>query len=104
MGMAKDSERRSHIRTTLHTPVVLRAANGGSIRGRLANLSTGGALVELEHNYGEALPHDAVELTIEWSQNATPWIINEHIPAVIRHREAGKVGLQFNRLRGQAAA
>jgi c-di-GMP-binding flagellar brake protein YcgR len=104
MGTSKDSERRSYIRTQLHTPVILRAANGAAIRGKLANLSTGGALVELEHNYGEALPHDAVELTIEWSQNATPWIINENISAVIRHREDGQVGLQFNRLRGQAAA
>ena len=104
MGTSKDSDRRTHIRTLLHTPVVVHAANGASIRGRLANLSSGGALVELEHNYGEALPHDAVELTIEWSQNATPWIINEKLPAVIRHREGGLIGLQFNRLRGQAAA
>jgi c-di-GMP-binding flagellar brake protein YcgR len=104
MPTSNAPNRRSHLRTTLHTPVVLRASNGSSIRGRLANLSAGGALVTLEHNYGEALPHDTVELTIEWSQNATPWVISERIPGVIRHREGDKVGLQFNQLRGQAAA
>ena len=93
--MRHECERRAHRRLEIQRPICLRITDDRACSGKLMDLSTGGAAVELS----AACPvraGDAIELSIEWSLPAAAWVRTEICEGRVSHRDDhGRVGIEF---------
>ena len=98
--MAENDDRRTFPRMELDTLVEMRIGRERPQPGKLVNLSTGGALVEVRDPVAPGRKNQRVDMVIEWA--VPPWlgVRPERIKGRILHTgQAGRFGIVFDELR-----
>ena len=102
--MSVDVEKRRERRLEIQMPATLRIGADQLERGRLSNLSKGGAMVRLVNHDANLRVDQPIELVIEWSAPSSIGVAPETIPGYVRHMGPGmSMGVEFDRSRKPAA-
>lgn len=97
-------EKRRERRLDIKMPATLRIGSDRSEPGRLANLSKGGAMVQLYNTDPELRVDQPVDLVIQWSAPSSVTVEPETIAGYVRHMGPGtSMGIEFDRSRKPAA-
>ncbi len=103
--MPEQTDQRRESRLDLHTPVTVRAGDNAPQAGRLTNLSSGGAMIQLRQPTSMMVAAgEPLELTIEWSSPSRIQVESETLTGYVRHvGKQMRLGVQFEQKRTPGA-